>query len=89
MVLIRYSLMLAAYPFAVLACILSYLCILVTLHNKDVFPWRLVYDFLQLITEVFNVIIIIVSCLGISMDNNNNNNNNNNNKSNLYSAIRH
>ena len=52
----------------VLACILSYLCIPVTLHYKDVFLWRLVYDFLQLIIEVFNVIIIAISCWGISLD---------------------
>ena len=57
---------LAACPLPVLACILSYLCIPVTLHYKDVFLWCLVLDFLQLIIEVFNVIIIVVSCRGIS-----------------------
>ena len=34
----------------------------------DVFLWRLVYDSLQLIIEVFNVIIIVVSCWSISLD---------------------
>ena len=58
---------LVACPLPVLACILSYLCILVTLHYKDVFRWRLVYDFLQLIIEVFNVIIVVVSCWGTSL----------------------
>ena len=37
---------LAACALPVRACILSNLCIPVTLHYKDVFLWRLVYDFL-------------------------------------------
>ena len=57
----------ATCPLSVLACILSYLCIPVTLHYKDVFLWRLVYDFLLMIIEVFNV-IIIVSYWGIILD---------------------
>ena len=59
---------LAACPLLVLAYILSYLHIPVALHYKDVFLRRLVYDFLQLIIEVFNVIIIVVSCWGINLD---------------------
>ena len=54
-------------PLPVLACVISYLCIPVALHYKNVFLWRLVYDFLQLIMGVFKVIVVIVSS-GISLD---------------------
>ena len=59
---------LATCPLSVLACILSYLCFPVALHYNDVFLWRLVYDFLHLIIEVFNVINIVVSCWVTSLD---------------------
>ena len=57
----------SACPPPILACILSYLCIPVTLHYKDVFLWHLVYGFLQLIIEVLNVNIRVVSCWGIRL----------------------
>ena len=44
---------LAVCPLSVLACILSYLCIPVTLHYMDIFLWRLVI-------EVIVIIIIVV-----------------------------
>ena len=66
--LFRWFAILAECPLPHLAFILSYLCIPVTLHCKEVIRWHLVYDFLQLIIEVFNVIIIVVSCWGISLD---------------------
>ena len=59
---------LAACLLPVFACILSYLCIPVALHYRDAFLWRGVFDFFQLIIDVFNVSLILFSCWDISLD---------------------